>query len=527
MRYDLLLASILIAIGSVFLLAVLFIFTRKGVLLGFKLLGLLALATTVFVLGNAIHILGNKENIQLVTIHLSYFGVPWLMVLWYFLSVQQKTRMRNLSFRQYGLFLIIPGLTFLSIMLYPWKPGADPTWIQTLYFTSHQVQMAPGIAPDFTTILFEKGPLYYAFMAFNVLLAGCSGGNYLVFARKATSRNKKRILFLAVLSFLSALVIIYTFINPLTAVIDPAPYSASLFVITCFIALYKYEFFDVIPIAYRQIFHNANHPIVVLDCDNTVISANPSARDMFGDQLDFQSIMTLEDICRMKPGGLEEVDQNNFMDMEVTVHNEVRFYRMELQPLLSRNQHLKGKVLVFRDVTEVKAEMQKMEKIATYDDLTKILNRRVFYLRASQAFDEAILDKTKFAFIMFDLDDFKNINDIYGHLAGDSVLFEMAELFSSLFDNESIFARFGGEEFIVFFTNKGPKEAFKMAETLRRSLEEHLFVCDGRKIRVTASFGVSGSEGQTNKSFERYLKESDDALYQAKHDGKNRVSMIP
>ncbi|NLF48656.1 MAG: hypothetical protein GX582_03295, partial [Acholeplasmataceae bacterium] len=105
MRFDLLLASILIAIASVFLLGVFFIFTRKGVLLGFRLLGLLAFATSVFVIGYAVDLFSNQESVQLVTIHLTYFGVPWLMVLWFFLSVQQKTRTRTLSFRQYGIFL--------------------------------------------------------------------------------------------------------------------------------------------------------------------------------------------------------------------------------------------------------------------------------------------------------------------------------------------------------------------------------------------------------------------------------------
>jgi diguanylate cyclase (GGDEF)-like protein len=118
------------------------------------------------------------------------------------------------------------------------------------------------------------------------------------------------------------------------------------------------------------------------------------------------------------------------------------------------------------------------------------------------------------------------VNDIYGHLVGDSVLFELASLFSNQLDGDAIFARYGGEEFIVFLIKKGPNEALAMAESLRSSLENHLFTFDNRKIGLTASFGVSGSEGQTNKSFERYLKESDDALYQAKHAGKNRVSII-
>lgn len=527
MRYDLLLAAILIAISSIFMFWVLFALTRKGLLLGFKLLGLMALATSIFLIGYAAHILTGRENIQLVMNHIQYLGIPWIIMIWYFLSIQQKTRSRDLPFKKYGLFAIIPGMTLILNYLYPWRSGIDPQWFQSLFFSGHVVSTYPNIAPTFTTILYDKAWFYYIFMAYNVVLTVLAGINYLQIAKTTTSANRKRMITLSVISISAALAIVYSFVNPKTAVIDFAPFAASLFIVFSFIALYKYEFFDVIPIAYRQVFHNANHPLVVLDSDNMVISANQCARELFGESIDFHSMITLKDICKMKPGGMAEIEKNSYFDIEVPVNGDKRYFRIELQPLLSKTKKLKGRILVFRDVTELKLEMNRMEMMATYDDLTKILNRRVFYLRASNLFDEAVLEKANFAVMMFDLDDFKNVNDIYGHLAGDFVLAEMAQLITGTISPNDIFARYGGEEFVIYFSGRSPVEISHLAETIRHTLEAHLFVYEKHKIRITASFGIAGSDGTVSKSFEGYLKESDIALYQAKNAGKNQVVVIP
>jgi diguanylate cyclase (GGDEF)-like protein len=155
--------------------------------------------------------------------------------------------------------------------------------------------------------------------------------------------------------------------------------------------------------------------------------------------------------------------------------------------------------------------------------LTKIHNRRFFFKKATEEFDIAIEERQRIALIMFDLDDFKEVNDIFGHQAGDMVLQEMAAMFRKELTDDDLFARYGGEEFIIFQRNKTIDEAAKVANRLCALLKAHVFIHEKRTIRASASFGVAGVKKQINQSLDRYIKEADDALYKAKALGKKQI----
>jgi diguanylate cyclase (GGDEF)-like protein len=200
-----------------------------------------------------------------------------------------------------------------------------------------------------------------------------------------------------------------------------------------------------------------------------------------------------------------------------------QFHRVTLEAMNGSNGHVKGYLLSYRDVTVHKQEVRKLESMASLDDLTQLLNRRAFFKEATSAFDSAVVEKRPLSVVMFDLDDFKDINDIYGHQAGDFVLEQMAAMFEKIMDPTCVFARYGGEEFIIFRKDKGPTDSIILAEKLRSKLEAAEFLYQKRKIKCTASFGIAGTEGSIVRSLEQYIKDADLALYDAKHAGKNRV----
>jgi diguanylate cyclase (GGDEF)-like protein len=127
--------------------------------------------------------------------------------------------------------------------------------------------------------------------------------------------------------------------------------------------------------------------------------------------------------------------------------------------------------------------------------------------------------------IMFDLDDFKEANDIYGHQAGDAILETMAAAMKKVLSDTDIFARYGGEEFIIFRKNKTLSDSASLAQNLCSLLAGMEFIHQKRKMKVTASFGVSGTEKTITKSLEQTIKDADVALYHAKKLGKNQVSL--
>ncbi len=526
MRYDFLMVALLFVVGAILLVLVIFSLTRRELMLGFILLGLLALANCIFLFGYGAFILSDSETAMLKFNHIQYLAIPFIYVLWYFISLQQRTRIRMLPANKIWLFLIIPVLAVAANMLYPWKSGVDPSWVQKLYFVSNEIISDTNFGAGFTTLIFVKGPMYYILMFFNMIMALLAASNYFLVYRKSDALYKRNLLALVIASLLFFVILIMTFINTHTASIDTSPLVTATFALLALFALYKYEFFDLMPFAYRQLFQGANYPIAILDKSKTFISANNSMKEMYNEKMDFREILTLKDFNKVDETFFSDLEKNNEHETSIEIKSEIKYYSVRLDSLNRHNDKHIGYLLRFIDITEHKREMIQMEKIAAYDDLTKILNRRVFYLKASEAFDEAVVNKKGFSFIMFDLDEFKDVNDIYGHQAGDHILTEMARLFTEKLDEADIFARYGGEEFIIYCPKQSPDEAFVLAGTLRSVLENNVFNFNKHKIKITASFGVSGSNRLVQKSFEHYIKDSDDGLYRAKNKGKNNVVIV-
>jgi len=363
-------------------------------------------------------------------------------------------------------------------------------------------------------------------MSYNMVMALLSARNFFLVYRKSDALYKRNLLALVIASLLFCVVLILTLINTHTATMDTAPLATAAFALLALFALYKYEFFDLMPFAYRQLFQGAIYPIAILDKSKTFISANNSMKEMYNEKMNFREILTLKDFNQVDESFFGDLEKNSEHETSIEINSEIKYYSVRLDSLNRNNGKHIGFLLRFIDMTEHKLEMIQMEKIAAYDDLTKILNRRVFYLKASEAFDEAVVNKKGFSFIMFDLDEFKEVNDIYGHQAGDHILTEMAKLFTDKLGESDIFARYGGEEFIIYCPKQSPDEAYILADSLRSVLENYVFDFNKHKIKVTASFGVSGSNRLVQKSFEHYIKDSGDGLYRAKNKGKNNVVIV-
>jgi len=166
-------------------------------------------------------------------------------------------------------------------------------------------------------------------------------------------------------------------------------------------------------------------------------------------------------------------------------------------------------------------ERKKQESIhdmAVHDALTGIYNRHGVNEIVNQKIEEFRRSESKLSVIFFDVDLFKRVNDTYGHDIGDYVLENIAKLVSSEIRASDVFARWGGEEFIVFLANTSRKEAAQVAEKLRKSIEEYAF---SDIDTITCSFGVT--ELQEDDTKESFLKRVDTLLYEAKESGRNRV----
>jgi diguanylate cyclase (GGDEF)-like protein len=165
-----------------------------------------------------------------------------------------------------------------------------------------------------------------------------------------------------------------------------------------------------------------------------------------------------------------------------------------------------------------KKKQDAIHSFAVHDNLTGIYNRHGVNEVLNQKLEESKRTKKEFSIIFFDIDFFKKVNDTYGHDIGDFVLQNIANIVTAQIRASDIFARWGGEEFILFLPDTNLKDAVDVAQKLRQKIEEHAF---GTVEKITCSFGVTTLKHEESK--ESFIKRVDILLYEAKESGRNCV----
>ncbi|MDB6144213.1 MAG: hypothetical protein JWP80_3257 [Pseudomonas sp.] len=180
---------------------------------------------------------------------------------------------------------------------------------------------------------------------------------------------------------------------------------------------------------------------------------------------------------------------------------------------------------IAEDITEKKQLEGELQRLATTDVLTQSSNRRHFFECAQHEFEQARLNGTPVAFLLLDVDDFKRVNDTYGHQEGDQVLQRIAESGRGMLRRGDLFGRIGGEEFAAVFPGCAPDMAKQICERLQREIQRLSFHNEEK------TFGITVSQGLTNlrdddAGLEVLYARADAAMYQAKRQGKNQIVLV-
>ena len=235
----------------------------------------------------------------------------------------------------------------------------------------------------------------------------------------------------------------------------------------------------------------------------TQLKANENTRDI---PVIFVSSMTDIDskVKGFKVGGVDYINKPfQHAEILVRVNTHITLVRMR--------EHLE----------EQNAEL---ERLANTDYLTNLYNRRRFFHTAEEEFNEVLQSGKPISITLIDLDYFKKVNDTYGHLVGDRVLIHVAQLIRTHCRVSDVAARYGGEEFIILHPATDRKNAFVVAERVRKVVEVTPFIYEKDEIEVTISAGVVDTKiGRDFTRIDDVLGLADMALYRAKDAGRNQV----
>ena len=293
----------------------------------------------------------------------------------------------------------------------------------------------------------------------------------------------------------------------------------------------NWNIIDRLNLQFSHMVNSSPFPIIISKINGSqLLLINGKAEELFG-------ITTKEmGYCKLADFMIDEENRKNFFSMLEKRH-EVEDFDLMVTNLISATpfwlsvsaktieyNNEMALYLAFQNITLRKEREDKLQTQADRDPLTQAWNRRYFEKIVPQKISNLINEGKYYSLLMIDADKFKNINDTYGHKIGDEVLIEIVDVCSHSLRSSDLVCRFGGEEFMIYLEDTNSDSALKVAERLRNSIAEASVYSDkNEEIKITVSIGVVSSE--KTDSLEVLLSQSDDAMYLAKHNGRNRVEL--
>lgn len=448
---------------------------------------------------------------------IEFIGITFIPAMWFFL-VREFTNRRILG-DNWLVVLVIPVVTNVII------------WSNPLH---HWFMGTPFIISDtpFPVVDFDYQWWFYAIHApYGYLLIGCA---LMLLLRSIPSMNgvyRMQSCYLLVAIILPAITdVLYVMgISP----VQHYNFTTAVFSISgsiLFYSLFHFQFLDLLPLARDSIINNLYDGVIILDHKDRIVEINPSAK----------GYLALEDSAI----GKEFMQVNNEMIKKVQVlmkenveKGDIKigkqaptYFDVRVNTITKKSGTHIGRVIAFRDITERVELFNQVQALAVQDSLTGIFNRRSF-MEFSKREIYRVLRNTGYAvsLVMIDLDNFKAINDQYGHRLGDKALVTFTTTIQKQLREFDIFGRVGGEEFAILLADTDARTAIQITERLRTAVEAlRIQTGKNREVSITASFGVVSSLQLRKKDIEinNMLDLADQALYEAKQKGRNQVVLV-
>lgn len=442
---------------------------------------------------------------------ISYFATCSAPVLFFIFSLQFTGREQTLTRSRVLLLWIIP---LVSLLLVVTNEFHHLIWSAVV----------PNLASNQGNYIYYHGFWFWILNVYSYIV--------LVFAtlflvmeamlrRKGNKQQANAILLGIPLPWIAN--ILYISGLPPFAGFDLTPVMFSITGLLYTLNLYCNEILDVIPVARNKIFEDLQDGLIVLDQEERIADLNPAAEKML--ELSAQGLIGSE--IKVKVPLLAQF--LNSKSSQIVIQwkpGACEWQELRVTPLQDNKGRYSGKLLILRDISnwkvaeeQLRMKSRELETLAEMDPLTNLYNRRY----AEQSLEAAIANSKPGGVPLtigeIDLDNFKGINDHFGHLRGDKVLQEVSEQFASGVRMTDIVARMGGDEFLFIFKNTYITEAIQVIERLRQKVEMHRF--SGIKDPVTFSAGVIVC--RTTDTADEAMRRVDKYLYRAKRAGRNRV----
>ncbi|WP_159970666.1 histidine kinase N-terminal 7TM domain-containing protein [Pseudomonas sp. 8Z] len=396
-------------------------------------------------------------------------------------------------------------------------------------------------------VRYEHGPLFYAATVYVYLfMAFCMGVVTRAAALSQGLHRRHYLAFVLVTAVPWVANISYVAFGRTLFGFDPTPFSFAFTLVAFSWLIVGVRLFDLLPVARHLLLEALLDPVLVIDPGQRVIEANPAALKLAGLQQGWQGRALQQ--WPVFGADLQALMQAHASEQELplTMTSAARYYEVRVRAIERATRHgaaLLGHMIYVRDVTQrhlselklaealalseerlrtISSLHEQLREQALCDPLTGLYNRRYLDEFFARELARVQRDQLPLAVALIDLDHFKLLNDECGHLVGDDVLKAVAQhLLDNLRSTDAVF-RIGGEEFLLIMPGADPDEARSRLQTICSQLASREVATRGGNQRVTLSAGVAYLSTRRH-GLDELLHAADEALYQAKHKGRNRV----
>lgn len=469
---------------------------------------------------------------------LENIGIITVPVLWFFFTMKFTRMDKWLSGKPTMLlFWVIPSIALFTIF--------SERWFH-LYYPSTQIAMESG-----GPLLISRGPIYWAALSQSYLLEIIGMG--LLVWRFTQSRlvYRRQMLYLigavTIPFFMNVVYQLNPHLIPFFSVpVDLTPLFFNVTAILLVASIFGLSLFDLVPIARDTVMEHIPEMVFVVDAHDRVVDANLMAQKWLGKTISEISGQDPVEVFRNWPQLLNRFFFTEYSREEIEIPGtSPHTLEIVITPIYNGLEALEGRVIVARDITERKALENKLTEVnislqnqlneneslraklleqAIRDPLTGAFNRRYFSEALDQEAARSARENSPFSILILDVDHFKQFNDTYGHKCGDIVLQSLANFLNENTRYGDIVCRYGGEEFVILMTDVAAETAYKRAELFRSKFEKMTVEYEGKKLKCTFSAGVASHPSHADTA-ETLLNHADQALYQSKANGRNRVSI--
>lgn len=400
-----------------------------------------------------------------------------------------------------------------------------PVTVLVLLFTDpyHNLFFA-GKRTENSAFILDAGPVFWLNVVFSYSLTLLST---IVLARafhRSSGMYRRQIAFVLGglgVTWLNSIIFVLG-INPLPGA-DNTPFSFTVAAVAFTYSLLRHHLLDVVPVARDVLIEKMADGVLVVDDQNRIVDINQMAMKLLNLTGDVLGFPVGQVFFQLGPKEREAFNsQKATFDIQLKGES-INFLEVTISPILGRRDKFLGRLIILHDITKLKEIQNELHLLASKDSLTGAVNRRHFMELAKRELTRTRRYKPRLALVLMDLDSFKMVNDTYGHQAGDEALLVLKDICIQGTREVDIFARLGGEEFVLLLPETDQQAASVIAERLRANLEDTTIKYEHHKFKVTISMGVTEYGVQKEDTLDAMLSRADKALYQAKANGRNQV----